>query len=405
MSPFKRKQKTRAEPKNSYTALWISGNDNLDGSLICPPGYTPLSKNEEVLRCVYKIADLVSNMTIMLMQNGENGDIRLKNELSKKLDIYPNKYMTRKNFIFRIVADMCIYGNAVVLPTYSSDYIGDLILWEGGVPSFHKDNRSDNGYLISYKGKVFDPNEVLHFVLYPDSDEPFYGQGVAPLLKDTIDNLAQANATRRSFLRSKWKPSIVISINSDIEELQDADMRKKILGSYTETTEAGEPWLVPAGDLKIDTIKPLTLNDLAINDSITLDKKAIAAALDMPAFMVGAGTFSKDEYNNFVSTKIMSMATIIQQELTKKLLYSPDMYFKLNPKSLMQYSLQEQFTFVNGMVNSAMLSRNEGRTEFDYSPVDKPGMNEYQTLENYIPIDLLGNQKKLTPSGGDDSGQ
>lgn len=394
MSIFKRSQKARAEPQ-SYTALWLSGNDNLDGSLICPPGYTPLSKNEEVLRCVYKIADLVSNMTIMLMKNGDNGDIRLKNELSKKIDIYPNKYMTRKNFIFRIAADMCIYGNSVVMPNYSGDLLDDLEIWEGGTPSFRKDSLSGNSYRIAYKGRIFDPDEVLHFVLYPDPDEPFRGQGVAPLLKETIDNLAQANATKKSFLRSKWKPSVVISINSDIQELQDPQQRNKILGSYTKTTEAGEPWLIPAGDLKIDTIKPLTLNDLAINDSITLDKKAVAAALDMPAFMVGAGTFSKDEYNNFISSKIMSMATIIQQELTKKLLYSPDMYFKLNPKSLMQYSLQEQFTFVNGMVNSAMLSRNEGRTEFDYSPVDKPGMNEYQTLENYIPIDLLGDQKKL----------
>ena len=121
--------------------------------------------------------------------------------------------------------------------------------------------------------------------------------------------------------------------------------------------------------------------------------------------MVGVGTFNKDEYNNFISTVIMSVATIIQQELSKKLLYAPDMYFKLNPKSLMQYSLQEQFAFVEGMVNSAMLSRNEGRTEFDYSPVDKAGMNEYQTLENYIPIDLLGNQKKLVSDGGESNGQ
>ena len=71
------------------------------------------------------------------------------------------------------------------------------------------------------------------------------------------------------------------------------------------------------------------------------------------------------------------------------------MYFKLNPKSLMQYSLSEKMSFVKDMVAGGMLSRNEGRTEFDYSPADKDGMNDYNVLENYIPVDRLGDQKKL----------
>ena len=60
-------------------------------------------------------------------------------------------------------------------------------------------------------------------------------------------------------MRSKWKPSLIISIQADTEELQDKELRKKILGSYTDTTEAGEPWLIPAGEIDIKTVQPLTL--------------------------------------------------------------------------------------------------------------------------------------------------
>jgi hypothetical protein len=52
---------------------------------------------------------------------------------------------------------------------------------------------------------------------------------------------------------------------------------------------------------------------------------------------------------------------------------------------------------VKEMVNSGMISRNEGRNNFDYSPVD--GLNEYVVLENYIPLSEVANQKKL--GGGD----
>lgn len=384
--------KTRSDP----VTLWLNGSDARD--ILCPDGYVKLSNNEEIRRCVYKIADLVSDMTIMLMQNGENGDIRVKNELSKKIDIYPNKNMTRKNFIHKIVTDMILEGNAVVLPIIKNALIDDLQILRSDKLRF--DAKGDN-YVINYAGKPYEPDEVLHFALNPDDTHPFQGQGYTKMIAQTVNNLLQANATKKGFLQSKWKPSLIMSINSDSEDLQDETKRSKILGSYTKTTEIGEPWLIPAGEISIEKIQPLTLNDLAIQDSITLDIKTIATAFGIPPFMVGVGAFNKDEYNNFISTTIMSIAINIQQELSKKLLSSPTMYFKFNPKSLMQYNLNEQVGFVKDMVGGGMLNRNEGRSEFDYSPVDVEGMNDYTVLENYLQVADLSKQKKLIQGGGD----
>lgn len=389
-----KKKRSRGDP----VAIWVNGGDAWD--VLAPLGYTPLIKNEEVLKCAHKIADLVSSMTIMLMQNGDNGDVRLKNELSKKIDIHPNKSMTRKNFIYKIVHDLLLKGNgnSVIYPIIKNDLLDDLIIWDMDKVTFEG---KDNGYLIKYKNIPFEPDELLHFVLIPDIDKPYKGQGYAMMLKETVANLLQANATKTGFLRSKWKPSMVISINSDAEELQDKEQRQKILGSYTDSTEAGEPWLIPAGEIDVKTIQPLTLQDLAIQDSITLDKKAVAAAFGIPAFMIGVGEFKKDEYNNFISTVILPIAQNIQQELTKKLVYSPSWYFKFNAKSLMQYDLKEKTEHVKSMVSGGMMNRNEGRNEFDYSPVNDEGMNNYIVLENYIPVSKVGDQKKL--NGGEES--
>jgi HK97 family phage portal protein len=382
--------------RETPVAFWLSGEDA--GNVLIPQGYVPITKNEEVKKCIHKIADLVSSMTIMLMENGDDGDIRLKNELSKKIDVYPNNFMVRKNFIYKIVADMISTGNAVVMPSVKNGLLDNMTIWDIGRVSFQGDHQS---YYVQYKLQNFDPDELLHFVLIPDDLMPFKGQGFIPIIKDTIANIVQANATKTGFLKSKWRPSLIIKVESDAEGMQIKEERDKILNSYVGDTESGEPWVVPASEIDVKEVRPLSLQDLAIQEGLELDKKSIASAFGVPAFMVGVGTFNKDEYNNFISSVIMPIAKVIEQELTKKLVYKPTWYFRFNAKSLMQYDLGELTTHVKEMVGGGLINRNEGRKAFDYSPVD--GLNEYVVLENYIPVSDVGNQKKL--KGGDESSE
>ena len=58
------------------------------------------------------------------------GILDLKNELSKKIDVYPNNYMTRKNFIYKIVADMLTHGNSVVYPSIQDGLLDNLTIWD-----------------------------------------------------------------------------------------------------------------------------------------------------------------------------------------------------------------------------------------------------------------------------------
>jgi HK97 family phage portal protein len=380
--------------KQKRTSVFF-GNDNVN-DMLCPKGSTSIAHNEEVTKCANIVANLVSSMTIKIMQEGDNGATRIKNELSKKLDIYPNKDMTRKNFIFKIARDLMILGNSVVIPVYNGSILDNLKLVDMSGVSF---NPSGDSYVINVNGTIYQPDEVLHFVHIPKRDYPYEGEAYKDAILQEIKNLAQANATKTGFLKSKWKPSMIISIMADSEDLQDPEKRKKILGSYADASEEGEPWVIPAGELDIKTVQPLTLNDLAIPDSIRLDKLVIAATMSIPGFMVGIGDFKVDQYNNMISTIIMTIGQIIQQEFSKKLIISPNWYVELSPKSLLQYNLTDKSAFVKDMVSGGMLNRNEGRTEFGYSPVDNPGMDEYVVLENYIPVAKVGDQNKLKGGG------
>ena len=365
-----------------------------DASEDLPIGYSTMDKNPEVQMAVNGIAGLVASMTIYLMRNTDKGDVREKNELAKKVDIYPYKYMTRFNWMSYIVKNMLVKGNQVVLPIFTEGKIENLKLLK---PSEVSLLPNGDDYNVLWRGKNFEPDEVLHFVLNPKENAPYEGAGLTVNLKQIVRALGQAQKTKTDFMNSKWKPSLIIRVDAMGEKFRTKEGREELLTDYFDTDEAGKPWIVPAGQIDVEQVKPLSLNDLAINDAINIDKRTVAAALGVPPFMVGAGEFNKDEYNNFVQTKIMQIAQIIQQTLTAGLLYSPDRYFMFNYRSLYDYSVSEKVSMYSAMSDRLALDRNEFRTGMGLEP--REDMEELIGLENYIPAELLGKQKKLKSEG------
>ena len=319
----KRKYQARERPVQTGNPLVGFLTTDAAYDTLCVQGYTPLRKNPEIITAVNRIATLISSMTIYLMENTDRGDVRVRNELSRKIDINPYSYGTRQTFMQTIVRAMLLDGdgNAFVLPVTRNGLIDNLI----PIPPSMTTMREDGfGYVPVIGGKDVNPDDVLHFVSNPDPEHPWRGQGYRIALRDVAHNLRQAAETKRGFMASKWKPSVIVKVDGLVDEFSNKEGRRKLLESYIETDEAGQPWLIPAEQFSIEQVKPLSLNDLAINDSVQIDKRTVASILGVPPFVLGVGEFNSDAWNNFINATIMPIAKGIEQELTKKLLISPN---------------------------------------------------------------------------------
>ena len=94
----------------------------------------------------------------------------------------------------------------------------------------------------------------------------------------------------------------------------------------------------------------------------------------------------------------MPLAQMIQQELSKKLLYSPDLYFRFNSRSLYNYELRDLATIADDQYIRGIMTRDEVRDWIGLPPVENE--EELIILENYIPVGMIGDQKKLVQNGG-----
>ena len=365
----------------------------------CSSGYTKLSDNPEIQTACLRIAELVGSMTIYLMENTPDGDKRIINELSRTIDIEPNRNMSRSHWMTANVMNMLLYGkgNAIVVPHTHEGFLESLEPISAERVSFRPEGNSYRDYRVLIDGVAKDPMNLLHFVYNPDPRYLWMGRGVTVTLKEIANNLKQAQKTENAFMASEWKPSIIVKVDALSDEFATPEGRQKLLDSYVKPSATGEPWLIPAEQFDVKEVRPLTLADLAIKDTVEMDKKTVAAVIGVPAFLLGVGEFNRLEWNNFVQTKVKAIALNIQQEMTRALIVSPKWYLHLNYWSLMDYDLKATSDILLAGSDRGFVNGDEWRDRMHMAPA---GLKEYKVLENYIPYSQSGNQDKL--NGGDE---
>lgn len=390
----KRSRNKRDATTNKSTQVWLSDAKAFHD--LCVTGYTSLDHNPEIMTAARKIASLIGATTIYLMSNTADGDVRIVNELSRAIDIEPMPNMTRSTWMESIVMNLLLYGrgNAVVVPHTWEGYLQSLEPISASRVSFQADGYRD--YKVLIDGKARSPKSVLHFVFNPDKTYLWKGQGVNVSLKDVAHNLKQAAHTERAFMSSEYKPSIIVKVDALTEEFASPEGRKKLIESYVKPSTPGEPWIIPAEQFAVEQVKPLTLADLAISDTVQLDKRAVAAIMGVPPFVVGVGEYNKDEWNAFIQGTIMTIAKSIAAEMTKKLIINPAWYLQFNVWSLLDYDLNTISSVLLAGADRGYVNGDEWRDRMHMNPA---GLKEYKILENYIPYDMSGNQSKLTGGG------
>ena len=374
---------------NGAAIKWLKSDEF---NALCVSGYTRLDHCPEIVTACRVIAETIASMTIHLMANTDRGDQRIQNELSRKLDINPNRFMTRKTFMETLVMNELLYGhgNSVVVPLTKNGLLDDLVPIPPADVTF---TPVGYGYTVRINGEEFDPDEVLHFTHNPDPNRPWMGKGYQVLLRDLATNLKQASVTEKGFMSSEYKPSLIVKVDGLTQEFAGVDGRKKLEEEFLEGNETGKPWFIPSGLIDVEQVRPLSLADLAISDVVQLNKRTVAAIIGVPPFVLGVGDFQQDAWNAFIRNTVAPIAKGIEQEMTRKLIIKDEWFLRLNVRSMYDYDLKTLAEVYGTLSDKGLYTGNEVRDRLGDSPLE--GLDELRILENYIPNDKIGDQKKL----------
>lgn len=384
--------KKRSRQPASLLGYYISTSGDL------PTGYSRLVDAPEVSSCINRIASIISNASIHLMENTKKGDVRITDGLSRFVDIAPwPGVLTRKQLMDWIVATMLGDGdgNAFVLPEIEDGEFSRLVPMPGATANPKGDGTD---YYVSWRGNRYDPTEVLHFRLFSDPNYPWKGRGFKVQASQLADAIAVTGALKQSLSSPDYKPPLAVFVNSDTD-FSDEKKRDTFRNKYLNDAKDGKPWILPADLVKIEQVKPLSLTDLAIKDTTELDKKSVAGIYGAPGFLLGVGTYNASEHNAFIHDIVCPMCAGIDQEFTAKILENPKRYFRINQRHLYNYDLKTLIDIDNSMADRGYLNGDEVREDAGRNPA---GLTEFKVLENYIPYDMSGVQKKLTGQNQED---
>ena len=389
----KRKKKNQVRDNRNVPMIGYVLGDTYNN--LCCTEYTSLDQCPEIMTACRRIAELIGSMTIHLMQNTKVGDVRITNELSRKIDIEPMPNMTRSKWMEAIVMNMLLYGkgNSIVIPHTWDGLIRSLEPISASRVQFMPVANSYRDYKVLIDGQPKNPENLLHFVFNPDKYYLWKGRGVDISLKMLAQNLKQAAETEKGFMESKWKPSVIVKVDAMIDEFSTPEGRQKILDDYVKSAEVGQPWLIPGEQFQVEQIRPLSLADLAIVDTIELDKRAVASILGVPPFVLGVGDYNQKQWNNFIQTVIRPICVAIAQEMTKKLILNERWYLRFNTYSLLDWDVTSISQVFGVLYDRGIVTGNEVRDRLGLDPRDD--LDQLLVLENYIPIDKAADQLKL----------
>lgn len=363
--------------------------------------------------CIKMLSESLGKLSLKYYQDTEEGPISAKpTQVSKKLKIRPNPYMTPSTFWAAVEFNRNQHGNAYVWNRWhKGDLLDQWILQSEYVTVLVDDDglfgtMNDLYYLyqdpVSNKKYRFNHKDILHFKTGVSRDG-ITGLSVQEILASTVEGNKASQAFLNKLHKDGMSARAVLEYTGDLDEKAEKRLLKGIEKFAIGEENSGKMIPLPLG-MKIVPLD-LKLTDAQFFDLKKYSSLQIAAAFGIKPNHIN--DYSKSSYSNSemqnISFYVDTLLFILKQyeeEINYKLQTEKQIeeghYYKFNVNSILRADLKSQIESLSTAVQNGIYTPNEARAYLD-KPKTTEGDKAYAN-GNIIPLEMAGEQYK---KGGD----
>lgn len=331
-----------------------------------------------VYSCVQAIAQEIGKIDLVLLQEDSRGneEVVTKHKALELLN-YVNPYFTKFTLFERLAGNLELEGDEFW-----------YIEYKGGVPfeiyplnprsvkpiQDAKEYVSGYEYQIDSKKIRLGLDEVIHFKTYnPSSD--IKGLSTIEAVRQEVDTDNYAREYNKSFFVNGAIPGLVIEMPGTLTETQREKLENQVKDKYTGVSKSYKTFIAHGG-MKVQTLQ-LSHSDMEYLEGRRFNRDQICAIFRVPKTVLGASeaetnraTAETADYVFVTRTVLPKMARIVDtlNEFLLPLFGDPKIKFRLRNEA--PKNLTEEATFVSTMINSSLMTINEGRARFGLPPVE-----------------------------------
>lgn len=366
---FKKSEK-RNKPKltDPYPTL---GTSLLFGDLVSD--YSALSLGV-VFRCVDLISDNIAMLPIMVKKKSGTGKTNIvKNSPVNLLFDSNSWHMSYYNFIKLTVQNILLKGNSYAYIQRSEDGTPvNLVFLRPSQVNVNYDEAKD---VVTYTIPKFTTRQVV-----PESDMLHFkkftwnsvnGVSVLNFARTLLDTSIATEEAAKNFFAGGCNLQGVLKVNAPLTQQQ----REQLLDSWRNTYTSGNNGIaLIQGNMDYQTIAT-DPEKAQMTEARVFNAKMLCMFFGVLPSQIGltdkAGSNFEDEQIAFVQNTLQPIITLIEQEMTRKLIKQGlNQKIILDSNAILRTNKAAQASYYSTMVNSSILSINECRRDLGYSDVE-----------------------------------